>query len=226
LVYNNYMEETENKYEIRNDSQELFIEAIKTIPTIPQYFELSMRAHGILPVLGKTSSVEEYISLCEKNRVVPFSEVKYAWGNVNDGENHFAPIVSKVRFEPLNYLHISDQLRKKARDLIIKGGKMHILNISSDQNFGGVSEAFDNLKGEFLNIMKENGYEISSGVLYLNSYYNNNHYEEGMRALGTMLISNQGLSLERNFMPSDEESKEGFLKWFDGLKKKSLDRVL
>ncbi len=70
---------------IDNSSQELFTEVINTIPIYPTGFGITMLARGI-PRPKNPSELEGYISNCDNNNIIPFSQIEFSDEDIEEAK--------------------------------------------------------------------------------------------------------------------------------------------
>lgn len=214
----------ETGMKINNSSQELFQEAVRTLHLQPEYAEISMVARGVsLPKRGEEAGEAErrYISECVENNIIPFSESKLYYGR---REGLFVPRAERgidIRL----YEELSDQGRKEAVDMMLKGGKPSRIKFEMEQDvlIHPVQTGFSFFRGEFLDTMVHNGYQLEKGDLWLSQGYSHQHYSEGYRRGGGLSFDvdgiRKGLELQLPRTMPEEDNKK-LVGWFNALKEK------
>ncbi len=141
--------ETETKeMNITKVSQELFLEAVKTLPI--ECFRMEFRMFINELVFPKNDDNEKkYISACLKNNTIPYSLMKFRYREDKDF------------FVPDDFMIYHDKISESIQKLI-EGGKFNELEIKTS-----AGSAFENFRKEngFLDLMLSNGYKLANGCI-------------------------------------------------------------
>jgi len=189
-------------------SQELFTEAIRTLPLSPEHVELTMLANGIVPEY-KEDRREEYVAKCLEQDIIPFSGITFEY---NEKENLFVPTEQKI-------VSCEESTTRKA----VEGGKFNKLDIKTW--IRSPSQSFEDFKkeGGFLDLLLENGYQFYYGDIWLNHMhfrgYNAGDSKDGGLVLSAGYIGIKGLELEL-WSEIDSGDEKKLVNWFSELKDK------
>ncbi|MDP3027243.1 MAG: hypothetical protein Q8N63_06040 [Nanoarchaeota archaeon] len=201
----------EKDQHIKNTSQELAVEALRTLPIIPSYGFFKFFANGIQEPEWSRIEKEEladknrYTSECSKAKVIPFSRIKfeYDW--------------DKKIFVPETSFH--DSIIPHENEFImalLDGGKIHKINLETSQHkYGG----FDFFRQNFLQTLINKKYQIGEINLWL-THFHSTGYEAGDSPDSTLAFktdtSKKGLILHLGSEVSEDTEK--LESWFKNLR--------
>lgn len=196
-------------------SQELFLEALETLPIPPEYGDLSFVADGIRLgyVLGPEIQPEEvdYLIECQKRGILPFSELKFEYKS-RDG--HFTPTDSLFAKGEGHH----PERKRASHKSLLSGGRFNTLTFDIGPHGEGKA-GLQNFKEEILGSLIEEGYQIHEGELWLTTWrshgYTDGYREDTGFHFGTDRW-NKGIHLKLGSGLSNE-AKTNLIGWFDRL---------
>lgn len=198
----------ESSLVIRNASQDLFLEALKTVPLQPQYATLEFVAEGIREPWPSKEDKDRigFIESCRAKGVIPFSTILF-----EPKERVFVPSNSFFEGFRLAYDSLGD---------LVKGGKIHTLKFKTNPGY------FELFMDKHLGQITGNGYEISKADLALTTYrltgYNEGTYEDTQLFLEENNKIRLSLGGMRNYDEAEGQRKRESLEhWFRELSKKA-----
>ena len=200
----------ENELKITSTSQELFIEAIRTLPLELRHFEVFMNANGIQSPTSKEEK-ENYLYECSKNNVMPFTNIQLLYDN---DSKLFKPLEGYSICEM--YRNLSDENKKATTQGIIKGGKIHRIKFEA---WIPAQKGFEKFREQVLEEMLQQSYKIDWGDLALTTYhltgYNQGDYTDTNISFGTGYV-HKGMRLKIGHKISEEDERK-VIGWFKDL---------
>ncbi|MBI4176333.1 MAG: hypothetical protein HY518_03950 [Candidatus Aenigmarchaeota archaeon] len=148
------------KVDIKTSSEGIFEEAIRTLPVTVYHGRIIFLANGLVaPTHGNDE--EPYRSLCESKGIMPFTQRELTY----DGVGFFVDqdqIRGRRHTDGLFTIYSTDSRERKRAtfDGFLKGGKISRLRVLLDHYS---PEAFEALRGTFLDQFISSGYEVAEG---------------------------------------------------------------
>ncbi len=198
----------ETRLEIKNTSQELFLEALKTLVLPPQRAEIGFAYKGITPSRGVYEGVpnyNRYFSDCKKQGIIPINmSFKY-----DHNEDFFFPETSELVL--LANMIKPDENAKARNECFVAGGKINTLSFEIDIPAKKGLKTFLETEADKL---LEQKYELSElNLVFSFSDEDNVAADTNMFSFGDTLDLKLGIRLEKK-----DIAKLG--KWFKNLQKK------
>lgn len=187
---------------IDNPSQELFLEAFKSVPIEPCYSTLVFNADGVKnqDYWNWSTDDKKYLEECDNKGIIPFSFVRFEW-DFNEG-----------LFKPRAFLSDSILTNSSPEGIkgLIKGGRVHKIMFTN-----GYREAVN----DQLPFLLEQNYKINSGDIALSLYhltgYNQGYYPD-TQIIFDLENHRNGLELKMGSNISQEDELK-VKSWFNRL---------
>ncbi len=158
-------------------SQELAVEAIRTLPLNPVFGSVYFVADGINETYQE-QEIEQYLQDCAEKGIIPYSRVKMEYSADNQT---FVPHEWGDRLGSGfgGFSNKYGQANQKAHAVClstVRGGRINKIAFDIANM---PREAFDALRGTFLDAMLKEKYEINQANIVLSTWHSNAHYAEG-----------------------------------------------
>lgn len=146
---------------IQSNHENFFMEALKTFPVEPDEFNITFNAHNISCTLekDKEKAEEEYISICRRNKIIPYSLLELE--STEDGA--FEPSISPIQ-------GLSHDRRGKTIEEIVQGilrrDKIYRIIFKQEHGLGGLEK----LKSDYLWNLEKDGYNLSAGQTFFGDW--------------------------------------------------------
>ena len=194
-------------------SQELFREAVETIPSHIEYAGLEFVYAGIFKSRCKEDE-EKHVSECIQQGVMPFSQLKLNY------KSDFKCFILETSFNE-NFLGIdrnsTEEIKNASFNGMLKGGKIHSMETLVGDGHNLLK--FEDFKEEFLKKFLEAGYHLSGGDLWLSSYHLTGYNQGNYRESGMSLDHRRGIELQLAEFPNID-GKQKLIEWFAQLAEK------
>jgi len=143
---------------IKDVSQDLMVDVIKTLPISPVYFRMIMVANGIECVdPAILLSRAEHSRACEANKRIPYSTFKFEYDSAFD---LFLPRGSSQNTLPIVNNHLTVEEKRQAVDSFVRNGHFYELEIIVENDS---EKAFDNFRTGFLEVLSDSKYNFAYG---------------------------------------------------------------
>ncbi len=199
-------------------SQELFREAVETIPSHIEYAGLEFTYAGI-PRFGYEDDEKKYVSECVQQGVMPFSQLKLNY------KSDFKCFILETSFNE-NFLGIdrnsTEEIKNASFNGMLKGGKIHSMETLVGDGHNLLK--FEDFKEEFLKKFLEAGYHLSGGDFWLSSYHLTGYNQGNYRESGMLLEHRKGIELQLEKYPN-ADGKQRLVEWFTQLTEKHDAKV-
>lgn len=187
---------------INNNSQELILEALTTIPIYPEITHALFLPKGGMP---SQDNEEAYLRECKKRGIIPYHDVKFRLGRDRKGT---ISVSSDIQ-----------NLNKRLVPEFINGGKFESIELEAFSK-----EEYPLFIQTMLPSFVNNGYEVRSCGLglfgaHISSYLSGTYGIAQLTAESQGCEGYRGLELELGFGVKPEES-EKLQSWFSGLAQK------
>ncbi len=156
-------------------SQELAVEAIRTLPLNPVFGSVYFVADGIKETYQE-QEIEQYLKDCAEKGIIPYSRVKMEYSAENQT---FVPHEWGDQlgsgFGGVPYKN-HDLANREVSLRTIRGGRIN--KIAFDIK-NCPRDAFDALRGTFLDVLLKEKYKINQADIVLTTWYSNDCYNKG-----------------------------------------------
>lgn len=198
----------ETRLEIKNTSQELFLEALRTLVLLPRRAVMKLAYKGMDQYSGVYEGVrnnDRYFSACNEQGVIPMSvNFKYDYN-----KDLFFPGTSELLFA--NTISVGKDTAKTANECITKGGKIHIL--SFDIGIPAEDGLHTFLEKEVDKLLEQDYKFCEIDVVF--SYLD----EDCVKADNALFYFRDSLNLRTGYDFKKKDSAQ-LIKWFKNLQKK------
>lgn len=173
-------------------SEELFAEALRTLPWCPNYSLIGFTAHG--------------------GSIIPNSEIRIEYDQATN------------EFRPKGSVYFTEESSENVPNLI-KGGKMESIIVGISTDYFPGEEMFTKFRDFLLPKITDNGYNISSGELWLKVKYLSRYKGHSIQARLEFGKKEEVSELGLEISPGlNREEKETLTGWFNGLYQKSTSK--
>ena len=196
-------------------SPELLEKAIKTLPLIPVYFEVSMEADGISgPGYKEKGGEERYLRECAESNIIPNSQASFVY---DPKAGLFVPKLygnDAIKY----YQDPSDYMKDATVQKLLEGGRIHQVGVKVEEIPS--PQTFLAFRDTFLPLLLDKGYQLEYGDLWLETWRSRQHASEGYSMDGGLIFRTRGSreGLELRF-PSEvsDECRDTVTDWFNNL---------
>lgn len=184
--------------EIKDASSDLALEAIKSLPVIPDYVNsLFLSIKGLENLSEEKENIDLYLAQCEEKKVIPFSNEYFTFFN---SYNPNVTLKSSLRIDN----RYGSKSFNQSLQGIVKGYK------PMNKGFE-ITGGFQFFKEKMLDSLVEQGYQIRSFDICLDSEYDGQCHRD-TSSLEFDLKKSLNLSGEKNFLERNKLSE-----WFYSL---------
>lgn len=205
--------------DIQHASDEMLIQAIKTLPSPSVYGVIDMLVNGVKgpDFLSSVdySPLETHIAECTKKGIIPSSADTLVY---NPEIKLFIP---KMNEKPPTF-HFTDSKRLSVAQIdgLLNGGKIHEIDLKWE-----VPEGYECLRSRFLDEVLNKGYNIHHGTIWLDSRTENNYkYSNGLLELKAWQ-RDLNLTLRKENCEWDKKINRDLISWFEELAEKYKVKV-
>lgn len=191
----------ESKYQIKNASHAMILDAIQNPPQTIQYMHLNFFADGLkIPFLSNTEESEEYLKTCKYQNIIPFSS-------------------KRIRYD----LEVNEHVPERWEGAKAYFGCGRTNEILIDMSRGFSANYFHRLEKEIFPSLIENNYKIAEGFVTIAEHRVGSHENEGYEPSFGLRINWGGekglvMLLDENYIQQGEASVAK--SWFKSLKTK------
>ena len=203
-------------------SQELFFEAISTLPGTPYKGVMGFCADGLFHTYPRCDD-KAFIAECAKRGIIPGSlSLSYSCNTeiIKSGKSGYWQCDSDVLPFVHSSGHETSAMQNTKIGMIIRGGRIHEFEV--DAGAHGVPSLRDHLVPQLI----ANGYQIGSGSFVYSRWGSKN--DRYPSEDGTQVLFRQKEGLEIALAPDADhlseqwknpEDKDALMSWFQGLRK-------
>lgn len=202
----------ETGYSIHKPSQDLYINALRTIPVTPIHAEMTFLAEGLeAPFTRGQEEIARYMQECTVKGIVPYSvtNIEIRDGKIFRNESSVEP-PTREDSESLKEAAVFSRFNRTREH------KVH-LNFHIHAQWG----SYDAIRDRYLDQLLNLGYQIGRTELWLSSYhlsgYNDGDYPATKVTINEF-TGNEGIKMRLSRDESKVEDLDSLRSWFRDLK--------